>query len=80
MTLLEKLKKFNAGNEWDFDDLTLLVHALPALLELAEADIQLNDLIERNDKFLGAVKHLRLEISKKWAERDAALAKLEGEG
>jgi hypothetical protein len=67
-------------DEDDAEFIVALHEALPALLELAEADIQLNDLIERNDKFLGAVKHLRLEISKKWAERDAALAKLEKEG
>lgn len=64
MTLLERLKEFNAGNVWDFNDLGLLVKALPALIEVAEAaDEVTKDMNGKNLHHLNeALKWLEAEV------------------
>ena len=93
MTLLERLKELSAttgrrnGNEdlghWadreKHENTWVRDEALPALIAVAEADIELNRLIAQNDKLLGGSKITQVAIRKKWDERDAALAALEVE-
>jgi hypothetical protein len=65
MTLLERLKELNAGNEWDFNDLGFLVNGLPDLIAVVEAAVEYRDAEYK-------------VTSKAYKNLCVALAKLEG--
>jgi hypothetical protein len=82
MTLLERLEEFNAGNVWDFNDLGLLVKALPALIEVAEAAKVVKETYSAvmSDPVASDIDAEFGCLADAWNRLDAALAKLEKEG
>jgi hypothetical protein len=81
MTLLERLEEFNAGNVWDFNDLGLLVKALPALIEVAEAAKVVKETYSAvmSDPVASDIDAEFGCLADAWNRLNAALAKLEVE-
>jgi len=84
MNTLERLKELNAGNEWDFNDLGFLVNALPDLMAVVEAAIELTAVARlRGDDVLPKPeddpKFWTARMQTAWNELDKHIAALEVE-